>query len=154
MPEKSEVVSSSKAKPEYRVSRVFDAPKRLVWEAWTKAEHIQRWFTPAPLTTPTAEVDFRPGGVFKVVMQMPDGAQHPMNARFSEIVKEELLAFDAVIHDDLHVSTTVRFSESGGKTTLDVHQVYSHESPAIKGAPEGWKATLDQLGEHVKSRLA
>jgi uncharacterized protein YndB with AHSA1/START domain len=136
--------------PELRLSRVLDAPRSLVWEAWSKAEYVQRWFTPAPLTTPRCEVDLTTGGVFYLVMKMPDGIELPMDARFVEVVPEERIVFAADIHGGVHVHTTVTLSDEGtGKTRLDVHQVYSHETEATRGAPKGWKSTLDQLAEVV-----
>lgn len=139
-------------KPELRMSRVFDAPRRLVFEAWSKAEYVSRWFTPAPLTTPSCEVDFRPGGVFRLVMRMPNGTDYPMDATFTEIVPDERIVFVAKIHGDLDIHTTVTLSEHGGKTTLDVLQVYSHPSDATRGAKAGWTATLDQLAEHLRTQ--
>lgn len=140
------------AAPELRMTRVFDAPKRLVFEAWSKAEYLSRWFTPSPLTTPSCEVDFRPGGVFRLVMRMPDGIEFPMDARFGDIVDGERIVFSARIHGGLDVQTTVTFAEHDGKTTLDVHQVYSHTSDATRGAHAGWTLTLDQLAAHVRGR--
>jgi uncharacterized protein YndB with AHSA1/START domain len=140
-------------RPEFVTSRTFDAPVRLVWEAWTKAEHVARWFTPQPLTTGDCEVDFRPGGVFRVVMRMPDGTSHEMLAKYGRIVEHELIEFVGKIPEGNVVETTVKFSEAGGKTTLAVRQVYSFESMATRGAPLGWKATLDQLGRHVAGTL-
>ena len=141
------------AKPELRMSRVFDAPKRLVFQAWSKAEYLSRWFTPAPLTTPSCEIDFRAGGVFRLVMRMPDGVEYPMDARFVEIVQDERIVFAAKIHGDLDVHTTVTFAEHEGKTTLTVHQVYSHESDATRGAKAGWTKTLDQLDGYLRERM-
>ncbi len=138
-------------KPELRITRVFDAPKSLVFEAWSRAEYVSRWFTPAPLTTPSCEVDLRPGGVFRLVMRMPDGMEFPMDARFTEVVPGERIVFEAQIHDGLDVHTTVTFSERDGKTTLAVHQVYSHESDATRGAQAGWTKTLDQLAGFLAS---
>lgn len=140
-------------RPEFVTSRTFDAPLRLVWEAWTKAEHVARWFTPQPLSTGDCEVDFRSGGAFRVVMKMPNGTPHEMRARFGRIVEHELIEFSGQIPDGNVIETTVKFSESGGKTTLSVHQIYSFESDATRGAPLGWKATLDQLGQLVASKL-
>jgi uncharacterized protein YndB with AHSA1/START domain len=138
-------------KPELRLSRVFDAPRSLVWEAWSKAEYVKRWFTPAPLTTPRCEVDLRTGGIFYLVMKMPDGVELPMDARFVEVVPLERIVFAATIHGGVEVHTTVTFAdEDAGTTRLDVHQVYSHETDATRGAPQGWKATLDQLAEVVR----
>lgn len=150
MPESSPATTT---RPEFVTSRTFDAPLRLVWEAWTKAEHVARWFTPMPLTTGDCEVDFRPGGVFRVVMRMPDGTPHEMQAKYGRIVEHELIEFAGKIPDGNVIETTVKFSETGGKTTLAVRQVYSFESNATRGAPLGWKATLDQLGQHVAAGL-
>ncbi len=146
MLEKNDV---TEPKPELRMSRVFEAKRRLVFEAWTKAEHVSRWFAPRPLTVVECELDFRVGGVFNLVMVTPDGKRYPMVATFREVVVPERIVFDAVIHDDNRALTTLTFTEIDGKTRLDVHQVYSFESPATRGAQQGWTATLDQLGEHV-----
>ncbi len=70
---------NSPRKPaDLHMTRVFDAPRRLVFEAWSKAEYVSRWFTPRPLTTPSCEIDFRTGGVFRLVMRMPNGVEFPM----------------------------------------------------------------------------
>jgi uncharacterized protein YndB with AHSA1/START domain len=144
--------TSASTKPELRMTRVFDAPKQLVFEAWSKAEHVARWFTPAPLTTPSCEVDLRPGGVFRLVMRMPNGIEHPMDARFLEVVPGERIVFLAKIHGDLEAHTTVTFVEHDGKTTLSVHQVYSYEADATRGAHAGWTQTLTQLAAHLRER--
>ena len=138
--------------PELRMTRVFDAPKSLVFEAWTKAEYLSRWFTPAPLTTQGCELDFRPGGVFRLTMRTPDGVELPMDARFTEIVPHERIVFTATVHGGLKILTTVSFAEKDGQTTLTAHQVYSHESDATRGANAGWTLTLDQLGTYLREK--
>jgi len=75
-----------------------------------------------------------------------------MDARFTAVIPNERIAFAATIHGGVDVQTTVTFTESGGKTTLDVHQVYSHESDATRGAKAGWTMTLNQLADHVRAR--
>jgi uncharacterized protein YndB with AHSA1/START domain len=139
-------------RPELRMSRVFDAPRRLVFEAWSKAEHVSRWFTPQPLTTPSCEVDLQKGGVFRLVMRMPDGTELPMEGVFRDVVPDERIVFTAKIHGDNLVWTDVRFVEQDGKTTMTVHQVYAFVSDATAGARMGWTATLDQLAAHVAMR--
>ncbi len=117
------MISNDPTRPaDLRITRAFDAPRALVFEAWTKAEHVSKWFAPAPLTVSACELDFRPGGVFHLVMRAPDGTEYPMNAVFREIVT---------------------------KTRLQAHQVYSKASDATRGAHAGWTATLDQLGQFV-----
>jgi len=152
MPAKHEHTATAPAtakRPEFRIQRVFDAPRRLVFEAWSKPEHLSRWFAPDPLTTPRCEIDFRPGGAFRLTMLTPDGLEFPFEAVFGEIVPPERLVFTGKIHDGNDVHTTVTFTEVGGKTTLSVHQVFAFESDATRGAPVGWAKTLDQLGQHV-----
>lgn len=138
-------------RPELNISRTLDAPRRLVWEAWTKAEHVARWFTPRPLTTSRCEVDFRPGGVFRVVMRMPDGTEHEFDGTFGEIVAAERLTFVGKLPDGNEIRTLVTFAdERGEKTRLTVRQTYSFESDSTRGALQGWTATLNQLAEHAR----
>jgi uncharacterized protein YndB with AHSA1/START domain len=136
-------------RPELRMTRLFDAPRRLVYEAWTRPEYVSRWFAPAPLTIPRCEVDLRSGGVFRLAMKTPDGIEFPMDAHFVEVVPEERIVFAGTIHGGNDVTTTVTFRDEGSKTRLDVLQTFAFESEATRGAQQGWTATLNQLGEHV-----
>jgi uncharacterized protein YndB with AHSA1/START domain len=140
------------AKPlELVLARVFSAPRQLVFEAWTKADHVSRWFAPKPLTMPRCEMDFRPGGVFRFVMRAPDGTDYPFDGAFREIVAPERIVFTGTIHEGNVAMTTITFGEHGGKTTLTMHQTYTFESDATRGAKQGWTLTLDQLGKHLES---
>lgn len=138
--------------PDLHLTRTFDAPLGLVWEAWSKAEFVQRWFTPQPLTTPKCEIDFRTGGRFYLVMNM-NGVDLPMDAKYDEVTPKSRVAFSGEIHGGVMVKTVVDFAERDGKTTLNIHQTYSKETDATRGSPMGWKATLDQLGDFVKSQM-
>jgi len=133
------------------MTRTFDAPRRVVFDAWSKAEHVARWFTPKPLSTPKCEIDFRTGGTFYLVMRMPDGVEFPMNATYTEVTPPERISFSATIHGGIEVKTTVTFTEHDGKTTLDVHQTYSTDGDPVRGAVQGWTATLNQLAEVLAS---
>jgi peptide deformylase len=143
------VESSPAAAAELRMSRVFAAPRRIVFAAWSSAENVARWFAPAPLTITRCEVDLRPGGVFRLVMRMPSGVEHPMEGTFVEVVPDERIVFRASIADGVEIQTTVTFAAEDGKTTLSVHQIYSRQTDATRGAPMGWTATLDQLAQWV-----
>ncbi len=140
-------MSTDAKKPDLVITRVFDAPRRLVFEAWTKAEHVSRWFAPRPLTMPSCEVDFRPGGVFRFVMHSPDGTDYPFEGAFREIVPPERIVFAGTIHEGNATVTTVTLAEHEGKTTLTMQQTFTAESDATRGAKQGWTMTLDQLGE-------
>jgi uncharacterized protein YndB with AHSA1/START domain len=95
------------------ITHTFNAPKRLVFEAWSKAEYVSQWFTPAPLTTPSCEVDLRDGGAFRLVMRMPEGPEFPMDAQFTEVVPNQRIVFRARLQGELEVLTTVTFEEIG-----------------------------------------
>jgi uncharacterized protein YndB with AHSA1/START domain len=133
------------------MTRIFDAPRKLVFEAWAKSEHVSRWFGPKGFTVPTCKIDFRPGGAFRFVMRGPDGKDYPFDGVYLEIAEPERIVFQGTIHDvpGHEVWTTVTFAEEQNKTILTVHQVYSFQSDDTRGAPEGWKQTLDRLAEHL-----
>jgi len=130
--------------------RTFDAPRDRVFEAWTKAEHVRQWFTPRPLTTPACEVEFRPGGAFHITMRFPDqGGDHAFDGTFGELDPPRSLTFDGTLPDGNVIHTRVTFEERDGRTTVTVVQSYAFSSDSTRGAPEGWTASLDQLGEVV-----
>jgi len=146
----SETASGANAKkPELVMTRVFDAPRALVWEVWSKPQHMKQWFGPDGFTVPSCEIDFRPGGVFKFVFRGPDGNQFPSDGEYVDIEPPSRLVWKAVIHGGLEVWTEVKFEEQAGKTKLTVHQKFSFESPATRGAPMGWTQTLDHLAAYL-----
>jgi len=138
-------------KRELTIERVFDAPHELVFQAWTKPEQIAQWWGPRGFTLPICEIEFRVGGKFRFVMRGPDGKDYPFEGTYLEIVEPERIVFQGVIHDEPghQVWTTVTFADHAGKTKVTVQQTYSFESDATRGAPEGWRQTLDRLGEYL-----
>jgi uncharacterized protein YndB with AHSA1/START domain len=141
------------------ISRVFPAPRELVFRAWSSAEHLKRWFCPAAYTVPDARVEFRVGGVFEVCMRSPQGQDHWSRGRYEEIVPHSRLVIDMQVFAEpnrplVRAYTVVRFAEElGGGTRVEVTQSYTPFDPAaagmIQGAPEGWGQTLDRLGLEV-----
>jgi uncharacterized protein YndB with AHSA1/START domain len=137
--------------PELLLTRSYAAPRRLLFEVWTQPEHLARWWGPAGFTLPTCEVDLRVGGAFRFVMRGPDGQLYPFEGTFDQIVAPERLVFTGRIHGDPEhvVRTEVRFVERDGRTKVTVHQRYTREDDAVRGAPIGWSQSLDRLGELV-----
>jgi len=136
-------------KPELVMTRVFDAPRELVFQVWTKAEHFQKWFAPQGFTVPSCEIDLRPGGAFRFVFRGPGGMEFPSDGEYVEVEPPSRLVWKAMLPGGLEVLTDVRFEAEGGKTKLTVHQKFAFESPATKGAPMGWTQTLDNLGRYL-----
>jgi uncharacterized protein YndB with AHSA1/START domain len=148
---KLEIVAQRVRPRDLVLTRRFKAPRQLVFQAWSQAQHVSRWFAPKPLTVPSCEVDFRPGGVFRLVMRAPDGTEYPFEGTFREIVAPERIVFTGTVHEGNATVTTLTFAEHDGETTLTVHQTFTFESDATRGAKQGWTMTLDQLGEALES---
>ncbi|HKX10366.1 MAG TPA: SRPBCC domain-containing protein [Stellaceae bacterium] len=141
------------------ITRIFDAARELVFEAWTNPVHLAAWFGPKGFTNPVCEVDLRIGGKLRIVMRAPDGAQHPMIGVFREIVRPERLVFTNIATNPagkvlLEGLTTVTFAEHGAgqtKLTMESHAVarVDYASPMLEGMEVGWTQTIDRLGEYV-----
>jgi uncharacterized protein YndB with AHSA1/START domain len=87
------MAAAKPAQPELTMTRVFDAPRELVFRAWTDPERLKRWWGPKGFTNPVCEVDVRPGGAIRIHMRGPDGTVYPMTGAFIEIVEAERLVF-------------------------------------------------------------
>ena len=86
--------SSVVTQPEERVlviQRVFDAPRHLVWKAWTEPERMVRWLGPQGFTTTVLKADFRPGGAYRFHMRSPEGTEHWLQGVYRELVEPERL---------------------------------------------------------------
>jgi len=135
------------------VTRVFDAPRDLVFDAWADSKHLARWYGPSGFTITTHAMDFRPGGVWRFDMHGPNGVDYPNKITYLEIVKPERLVYD---HGDQgtpgYFQTTVTFAEEGGKTKLTMRLLFpsaAERETVVKTyhAIEGANQTLDRLGE-------
>ena len=142
------------------LSRVYDFPRPLVFEAWTKPEHISQWFGPAGYTTTTHEADFRVGGRWRFVMHAPDGRRYDSRIVFLDIAEPERLVFEhgSDVDDDpgrFHVTITFDV-QSNGKTVVTLRQL--HPTAEQRAAGIGFGAvelgyqTLDKLAEHLRAR--
>lgn len=139
------------------ITRTFAAPRALVFEAWSTAEHMKRWFCPEGFTVPEAQVDFRPGGACNICMRSPDGQDFWSRGRYLEIVPPDRLVFTTGLGDadapKFTAHTTVTFEDHMRGTRMTVRQQYEVFDEtfmaAIEGASEGWRTTLDKLEKEV-----
>ena len=140
------------AAPPTELTRVYDAPRALVFEMWTKPEHFKKWFAPKPMTISSCELVTRAGGTMNFTMRMPDGLEFPFVGKFDEIVQNERLVFSGLIHDDNTCHTVVTFEDApGGQTKISVRQTYAFASQATAGAVLGWTSTLENLAETISN---
>ena len=145
---------------EILLTRVFDAPRELVFNAWIDPNHIAQWFGPDGFTTTILEMDVRPGGVWRFIMHGPDGVDYPNKIVYVEIVKPERLVYNHFSEDvdepgQFHVTMT--FAEQAGKTVLSMQMLFetaAERDRVVKeyGAIEGGEQTLDRLAAYLAAR--
>ncbi|HKR19123.1 MAG TPA: SRPBCC family protein, partial [Stellaceae bacterium] len=130
-------------------TRVFDAPRALVFSAFSSPVHLGQWWGPNGFTTTTHAFEFRPGGVWRFVMHGPDGRDYQNRITFDEIVPPERLVFRHGGGDDVdpvQFNVTVTFADEGGKTRLVWRNIFPSVAERDRivreyGAEEGLKQT-------------
>jgi uncharacterized protein YndB with AHSA1/START domain len=144
--------------PPLRLSRVFHARRETVFNAWSSADHVKRWFSPETFTVSDAKVQMQVGGPFEVCMRSPAGEEHWIRGRFVEIAPRTRLVIDMHVADSsgkplFRALTEVDFSDALGGTRMDLVQTYTLIDPSmawmVAGAPDGWRSTLDKLEKEV-----
>jgi uncharacterized protein YndB with AHSA1/START domain len=152
------------------ITRRFDAPCELVWQAWTDPQQFVQWWGPRGFTNPVCELDVQPGGIWRVVMRSPEGVDYAMKSVYVKVEPPTRLVYvmdcsdhpiewhdvvnpnrDKSLKPRLECVQTVTFEDLGGKTKLTIRM--DLESAAIRdamvkmGANEGWSGSLDKLRE-------
>jgi uncharacterized protein YndB with AHSA1/START domain len=141
------------------LSRLIDAPREKLYRAWTETELLKQWFAPLPWTTPSAELDVRPGGANLVVMRSPDGTDYPNPGVYLEVVKnEKLVITDAYVKawepaEKPFMTVILTFEDEGGKTRYTARALHwtveDREAHEKMGFHEGWGQCADQLAALV-----
>jgi uncharacterized protein YndB with AHSA1/START domain len=135
------------------LSRLLDAPRPLVFKAWTEPQHLARWWGPNNFTLPHCETDFRPGGAYRFCMRAPDGTDHWVWGRYREIVAPERLVFtwertdEPGLRSRLNNLVTVTFAAQGNKTRLTLHHAAFQTAADREDHRGGWTERLDRLEE-------
>ncbi|HXN46851.1 MAG TPA: SRPBCC domain-containing protein [Bryobacteraceae bacterium] len=146
------------AEREIEITRVFDAPRELVFKAWTDPKHLAKWWGPHRFTIPVCEVDARPGGAIRIHMRGPDGSIYPMRGVFQEFVPPERLVFTNIAVDNdgnpmIDGLTTVVFEEQAGKTKLTMRTrgvaVQAYAAAYLGGMEAGWTQMLEKLAAEL-----
>ncbi len=155
MAQKNEVVNPP-ARQDVIITRVFDAPRELVFKMWTDPALVEKWWGPMGFTNPVCKLDAKTGGSIRIVMQGPDGTKYPTGGFFNEIVEPERIVFTSIKEGDegnaeLEVLNTVTFTEENGKTKMSLRAVVTMETPqacgSIDGMHVGWNQSIDRFAE-------
>ncbi len=167
----SENSTDDRAAREFVISRVFDAPRALVFQAWIDPRQMTHWWGPRDFTNPICELDARPGGAYRIVMRSPDGHEYPIRGVFLEVVASERLVMTMDVsghppewHDLVNPNRarreddavgqmvqTVTFEDLRGKTKLTVRTLFNsvaiRDAMVALGMTEGWSQSLDRLSD-------
>jgi uncharacterized protein YndB with AHSA1/START domain len=144
---------------EFVLTRVFAAPRRLVFEAWTKPEHVRRWYGCSIMTLTECDIDLRVGGAWRYVMRAPDGAEHTMTGVYREIAPP-----GRIVYTERYVTAgfasnealvTVIFAEHDGLTTLTSTVTHASQEDCdghlASGMDRGAAQVYDRLEAHLRT---
>ena len=157
----------------FTTTRIFNAPRQLVWDAWTTQEHLQKWFTPPAFGGGKSELDFRPGGTYHYSMITPDGQTWWGKWIFQEIHPIDSMTIITAFSDEaggihrhplaenwpLRTLSVSTFEDMGDKTKLTLnwqpYEATDEEIEAFNSAHDsmnqGWSGTMAQLDEYLTS---
>jgi uncharacterized protein YndB with AHSA1/START domain len=151
---------------DFTITREFDAPRELVFKAWTDCDHFTHWFAPKDFSTPHCRIDPRPGGAWTSAMRSPEGddfwssgtiveieepSRFVVDEGFSDEQGNRVSAQEYGMSDDMpsEERMTVTFDEHDGRTRLTVRQGIPADVAERNGAPQGWRETLDKLEAYL-----
>jgi uncharacterized protein YndB with AHSA1/START domain len=143
------------------LTRLIDAPREKLFKAWTNAELLKQWFAPLPWTTPSAQLDVRPGGASVITMRSPEGKDFPNSGVYLEVVPNERIVFTDAYTKAWEPSAkpfmtvVLTFADEGGKTRYTARVLHwtvaDREAHEKMGFHTGWGKCADQLEALVKN---
>lgn len=136
------------------ISRLFDAPRELVFEAWTDPVHLARWSGPGGFTVTHSAIEIRPGGVYRSCLRAPDGVERWVSGVYREIVKPSRLVFTHAWEEPVgsplrETLVTVTFVEEGRKTRMTLHQTSFATAASRDGHQRGWLGSFERLEAYL-----
>ena len=171
--ESHETHSPFNPKLDLTFERIVDVPKELVWRAWTEPTLLKQWFCPLPWKTIDAEMDLRPGGMFRTTMQSPEGREFPGASCYLEVIPNEKLVWTNALlpgyrpalatascgadDADFKFTAIITMADHAGGTRYRATVIHADEAGcqqhAAMGFETGWGAAFDQLLAMVKKGI-
>jgi uncharacterized protein YndB with AHSA1/START domain len=138
---------------ELTITRVFDAPRDLVFKAWTELERLAQWWGPEGFALPFLELDMRPGGAWRACMRGPDGTNYWQHGVCRELVPPERLVYTLIWDSDPEheMLVTVVFVERGQKTEMTFRQRLFKSVESRDSHRDGWSSSLNRLAAYLAS---
>jgi uncharacterized protein YndB with AHSA1/START domain len=138
------------------ITRVFDAPRALVFKVWTDASHLARWWGPKGFTVLSYQADARPGGRFRFGMRSPDGREYWAHGVYQEVAAPAKLVFTTAWEDPNgapkhETLVTITFADRNGKTEMHFHQALFEDVATRDSHNQGWSETFDLLADYLRA---
>lgn len=142
------------AERELLITRVFKAPRALVFKAWTTPEHLARWMGPHGFLVPYHTMDVRPGGMHRACLVAPDGTEHWVRGIYRDIFEPERLVFTHAWEDQFgnpgtETVVTVTFAEQDGQTMMTFRQTGFESDASRDGHHGGWTQSFERLDAYL-----
>jgi len=139
---------------ELYIRRMFDAPRALVFKAWTESAQAAHWWGPQGFEITSCTMDVRPGGTYRIAMRSPQGTVHTKRGVYREVVPDERLVFtyaweDAAGELGHETVVTVRFADEDGKTRLTLHQAFFESVASRDSHQGGWTSCMDRFAQYL-----
>ena len=150
MPTMSEPVSETAR--ELTITRLFDAPRELVFRCWTDPDHLAKWFGPAGATAPSVTVHAVEGGAWRICIRDSDGVEHWASGGYVEVTAPERLVFSFAWDESRESEdtlVTIAFADRDGKTEMTFHQSGFVTDASRDGHVDGWRGSFDDLAAHL-----
>lgn len=155
-------VTANKEKLQLLVERVFDAPRELVWKAWTEPEHMLKWWGPRSWPATVSNMDVRPGGIWHYCMTGPEGEEAWGKGIYREVTPPERLVYvdgfsdaEGTMDEARQMLVTIDFADVGGKTKITNSAQFATaedmEAVLAMGVVEGVTETWDRFEEHLQA---
>jgi uncharacterized protein YndB with AHSA1/START domain len=147
-------MSARLADDELLITRMFDAPASLVFSLWSKPEHMKRWMGPEDFTCPEAYVDFRVGGLYRLMITSPEHGENRFSGIYREIVQDKRIVFTFTWNNDgpsagVETLVTITFEEHNGKTVQTFHQTPFLKVERRDRHVMGWNEAFNKLEAYV-----
>jgi uncharacterized protein YndB with AHSA1/START domain len=150
------------------ITRIFDAPRELVWQAWTDPQHLMRWWGPQHFTSPSCSIDLRVGGKYHFCMQGPDGQKIWSTGVYQELVAPERIVYKDSFADEegnavsasyygmgndipFGMTVTVTFEDMSGKTKMTLRHEGIPAGEMSEMTVQGWNESFDKLVISLKN---
>jgi len=136
------------------ITRVFDAPRSLVFKVWTQPEHFSRWLGPKDFTTIACQMNVQVGGIYRACIRSPEGNDHWMQGIYREIIEPERLVFTFAWEDENNqpkhkTLVSVTFEEQDNKTLMTFQQAIFESTESRNAHNTGWSECFDRLATYL-----